>query len=137
MTLLTGERARDRADIEVLPSAPELPEPAGRFRPPSARVVIAVVTDNRDDADLRHRLKAVPRLSLTRENDLWQAAEQCQSALRREGIRGRRQAGSTQETERDEQWVVTIPERLSEAAYDTLATFVAFAAECMGVDEPT
>ena len=46
------------------------------------------------------------------------------------------ETGKTQETERDEQWVVTIPERLSETAYETLAAFVRLAAECMGVEGP-
>ena len=44
--------------------------------------------------------------------------------------------GNTQETERDEQWVVTIPERLSEAGYVALENFVALAASCMGVEPP-
>ncbi len=74
------------------------------------------------------------RISPTREQELWEAAEQTGRALRGEGVKARRQTGRTQETERDEQWVVTIPERLSEAAYDTLAAFVAFTAECMGVE---
>ena len=39
-----------------------------------------------------------------------------------------------QETERDEQWVVTIPERFSETAYDTMTDFVAFTAQCMGAE---
>ena len=38
-------------------------------------------------------------------------------------------------SQRDEQWVVTIPERLSEIAYDALAALVGLAAECMGVGE--
>jgi hypothetical protein len=32
--------------------------------------VVAVVTENRDEANLRQRLEAIPRLSLTRESDL-------------------------------------------------------------------
>jgi hypothetical protein len=84
---------------------------------------------------VKMRVSFTPRrISPTREPELWEAAEQAGRALRREGITGRRQAGNTQETERDEQWVVTIPERLSEAAYDTLAAFVAFTAECMGLE---
>jgi hypothetical protein len=76
------------------------------------------------------------RISPTREQELWEAAEQTGRSLRGEGVRARRQTGKTQETERDEQWVVIIPERLSEEAYDTLAAFVAFTAECMGVETP-
>jgi len=76
------------------------------------------------------------RISPVREQELWQAAESVSRALRGEGVQARRQTGKTQETERDEQWVLTIPERLSEAAYDTLAEFVGLAAECMGLEEP-
>jgi hypothetical protein len=85
---------------------------------------------------VKMRLSFTPRrISPTREHELWEAVEHTTLALRGEGIRSRRQAGTTQETEWDEQWVVTIPERLSETAYDTLATFVDFAAECMGAGE--
>jgi hypothetical protein len=84
---------------------------------------------------VKMRLSFTPRrISLVREQEVWEAAESAGRTLRGEGIRGRRQAGDTQETERDEQWVVAIPERLSEAAYDALAAFVAFTAECMGVE---
>ena len=76
------------------------------------------------------------RISPVREQELWDAAEAARRALRLEGVSARRQTGNTQETERDEQWVVTIPERLSETAYDTLATFVTLAAVCMGVEAP-
>jgi hypothetical protein len=76
------------------------------------------------------------RISPTRESELWEAVERAGRALRGEGVSGRRQTGNTQETERDEQWVLTIPERLSEIAYDTLAAFIAFAAECMGIAAP-
>jgi hypothetical protein len=84
---------------------------------------------------VKMRVSFTPRrISVTRELELWEAAERARVVLRGEGIQGRRQAGNTQETERDEQWVVTIPERCSETAYDTLAAFVAFTAECMGVE---
>jgi hypothetical protein len=76
------------------------------------------------------------RISPIQEEELWQAAEQAVCVLRSEGVSSRRQTGRTQETEHDEQWVVTIPERLSETAYDTLAAFVAFTAQCMGVESP-
>jgi hypothetical protein len=76
------------------------------------------------------------RISPPREAELWEAAEAAGRALRAEGVSARRQRGNTQETERDEQWVVTIPERLSEAAYDRLAAFVTLAAWCMGVEVP-
>jgi hypothetical protein len=86
---------------------------------------------------VKMRVSFTPRrISPTREQELWEAAERTRRALRSEGVQGRRQTGNTQETERDEQWVVTIPERLSETAYDTLATFVAFTAQCMGVEAP-
>jgi hypothetical protein len=74
------------------------------------------------------------RISPLREEELWDAAETARRALRAEGITARRQAGNTQETERDEQWVVSIPERLSEPAYETLASFVDLAARCMGIE---
>jgi hypothetical protein len=76
------------------------------------------------------------RISPSREEEVWEAAEAARRALRAGGVSARRQKGNTQETERDEQWVVTIPERLSEAAHDTLAAFVTFAAGCMGVETP-
>jgi hypothetical protein len=76
------------------------------------------------------------RISPTREQELWEAAEQTGRALSGEGVRARRQTGRTQETERDEQWVVTIPECLSETAYGALADFVFYTAECMGVETP-
>jgi hypothetical protein len=83
---------------------------------------------------VKMRLSFTPRrISLTREPEVWEAAEQLARALRPEGLRGRRQPGDTQETEREEQWVVVIPERISEAAYEALAAFVRFTAECMGV----
>lgn len=86
---------------------------------------------------VKMRVSFTPRrISLVREQELWEAAERTTRTLRAEGIRGRRQAGDTQETERDEQWVVTIPERLSETAYDTLAAFVVFTAQCMDVEAP-
>jgi hypothetical protein len=86
---------------------------------------------------VRMRVSFTPRcLSPVREQEVWDAVERTGRALRAEGVAGRRQTGRTQETERDEQWVVTIPERLSEAAYDLLAAFVSFAAKCMGVETP-
>jgi len=74
------------------------------------------------------------RISLTREDELWAAAQALARPLRAAGITTRRQAGYTQETERDEQWVVTIPERLSEDGYAALGSFVALAASLMGVE---
>ena len=86
---------------------------------------------------VKMRVSFTPRrISPTREPELWEAAERAGRTLRSEGVSARRQAGRTQETERDEQWVLTIPERLSESAYDTLAAFVAFTAECMGLVTP-
>jgi hypothetical protein len=86
---------------------------------------------------VKMRVSFTPRrISAIREQELWDAAESASRTLRSEGVNGRRQTGKTQETERDEQWVVTIPERLSETAYDTLAAFVGLAAECMGVEGP-
>jgi len=76
------------------------------------------------------------RISLTREEELWQAAEAARGPLRAAGSTARRQKGNTQETERDEQWVVTIPERFSERGYVALENFVALAASCMGVEPP-
>ena len=76
------------------------------------------------------------RISPSREDELWQAAEAARVPLRAAGITARRQKGYTQETERDEQWVVTVPERLSEAGYVTLESFVTLAASCMGVEPP-
>jgi len=86
---------------------------------------------------VKMRVSFTPRrISPVREQELWEAAETASRTLRSEGVNGRRQTGKTQETERDEQWVVTIPERLSETAYETLAAFVGLAAECMGVEGP-
>ncbi|MGV3722470.1 MAG: hypothetical protein ACO1SX_16310 [Actinomycetota bacterium] len=76
------------------------------------------------------------RISLSRENELWAAAEAARGPLRAAGVSSRRQAGHTQETERDEQWVVSIPERLSEAGYETLEKFVILAGSCMGIEPP-
>ncbi len=76
------------------------------------------------------------RISPSREEELWQAAEAARPLLRAAGITSRRQAGNTQETERDEQWMVTIPERISESGYQTLQSFVVLAAACMGVEPP-
>lgn len=86
---------------------------------------------------VKMRVSFTPRrISPVHEQELWQSAEQAGRALRGEAVGSRRQTGRTQDTERDEQWVVTVPERLSEAAYDTLAAFVTFAARCMGVPVP-
>ena len=83
---------------------------------------------------VKMQIKFTPRrISLTREAELWEAAEASRGVLKAAGITCRRQAGNTQETERDEQWVVTLPERTSEAGYEALAVFAEMAAECMGV----
>jgi hypothetical protein len=74
------------------------------------------------------------RISLTREEELWQAAEAARAPFRAAGITARRQMGNTQETERDEQWVLTMPERLSEEGYAALEQFVRLAASCMEVE---
>jgi hypothetical protein len=85
---------------------------------------------------VKMRVSFTPRrISPIREGELWDAAETARLALRGEGVSARRQTGRTQETERDEQWVLTIPERLSESAFETLAAFIGLAAECMGVEE--
>ena len=86
---------------------------------------------------VRMQLRFTPRrISPSREAELWQAAEAARGPLRAAGSTARRQKGNTQETERDEQWVVTVPERLSEAGYATLERFVVLAASCMGVEPP-
>jgi hypothetical protein len=86
---------------------------------------------------VKMQLRFTPRrISPSREDELWQAAEAARGPLRAAGSTARRQRGNTQETERDEQWVVTIPERLSEAGYVTLENFVVLAASCMGVEPP-
>ena len=86
---------------------------------------------------VKMQVRFTPRwISPSREDELWQAAEAARGPLRAAGSTARRQPGNTQETERDEQWVVTIPERLSEAGYVALETFVALAASCMGVEPP-
>jgi hypothetical protein len=86
---------------------------------------------------VRLQLRFTPRrISPSREEELWKAAEAARAPLRAAGISARRQAGNTQETERDEQWVVTLPERLSEAGFEALERFVALAAACMGVEAP-
>jgi hypothetical protein len=77
------------------------------------------------------------RISLTRETELWEAAEGCRKALRKEGVSSRRRTGNTEETERDSQYVIDIPaEGLTEEAFDTLDAFLIFVAECLGVGEP-
>lgn len=81
------------------------------------------------------QVKFTPRrISPTREEELWQAAEATRAALKGTGVTARRQKGNTQETERDEQWVVNVPERLSEAAYETLKGFVLRVADCLGLE---
>ena len=76
------------------------------------------------------------RISPSREEELWEAAEAARGPLRTAGITARRQRGNTQETERDEQWVVTIPERLSETGYNTLEGFIVLVASCLGIEPP-
>jgi hypothetical protein len=76
------------------------------------------------------------RISATREDELWQAAEAARVPLKAARATARRQQGNTQETERDEQWVVTLPERLSETGYHALERFVLLAAACMGIGPP-
>lgn len=73
------------------------------------------------------------RISLSREAELWQAAEAARKPLRAAGSTARRAPGNTQETERDEQWIVTIPERLSETGYVALEGFVNLVAACLGL----
>lgn len=86
---------------------------------------------------LKMQVRFTPkRISLTREEELWQAAEAARAPLRAAGSTSRRQKGSTQETERDEQWVVTLPERLGETGYAALERFVVLAASCMGIEPP-
>lgn len=86
---------------------------------------------------VRMQVRFTPRrISLTREEELWRAAETARPGLRAAGVTARRQAGSTQETERDEQWVLTLPESLSEEGYELLKEFAALAGSCMGVDAP-
>lgn len=77
------------------------------------------------------------RISLSRENELWEAAEATRAPFKAARITARRQKGYTQETEKDEQWVVTIPERVSEPGYAALERFVILAGSCMGVELPT
>jgi hypothetical protein len=84
---------------------------------------------------VRLQVKFTPRrISPTREAELWAAAEGLRPALKGTGITARRQQGNTQETERDEQWVVNVPERLSEAAYEALKGYVQLVADCLGLD---
>lgn len=81
------------------------------------------------------QVKFTPRrISPTREEELWQAAEATRAPLKGSGVTSRRQKGNTQETERDEQWVVNVPERMSEAAYETLKGFVLLVADCFGLE---
>jgi hypothetical protein len=74
------------------------------------------------------------RISPSREEELWQAAEALRKPLRAADVSARRAMGNTQETERDEQWILTLPERLSEEGYEALAQFAALAAACMGIE---
>jgi hypothetical protein len=77
------------------------------------------------------------RISLTLEPVLWEAAERCRLALRKEGVSSRRRTGNTEETERDIQYVIDIPaEGLTEQAFDTLDAFLIVVADCLGVGEP-
>ncbi len=84
---------------------------------------------------VKMQLRLTPRrISPSREEELWQAAAAAHAPLRAAGITARRKAGITQETERDEQWVLTIPETVSEAGYAALESFVKLAASMMGVE---
>lgn len=86
---------------------------------------------------VKMQLRFTPRrISLTREEELWQAAEAARVPLKKAGSTARRQPGRTQETERDEQWVVSIPERLGEVGYAALEQFVGLVAACMGLEPP-
>jgi hypothetical protein len=77
------------------------------------------------------------RISLTRAEELWEAAEQCRKVLQQNGISSRRQMGNTEETERDTQYRVNIPaEGITEEAFEALDHFLALVAECAGVAEP-
>jgi hypothetical protein len=81
------------------------------------------------------QIKFTPRrISPTREEELWQAADATRAPFKGTGITARRQKGNTQETERDEQWVVNVPERMTEAAYETLKGFVLRVADCLGLE---
>jgi hypothetical protein len=72
------------------------------------------------------------RISLTREADLWEAADHCRIALRKSGVSSRRRMGNTEETERDEQYVVNVPaEGMTEEAFEALDAFLARVAECV------
>lgn len=86
---------------------------------------------------VKMQLRFTPRrISPSREEELWRAAEAARVPLRSAGSTARRQMGRTQETERDEQWVVNIPERLGETGFAALEAFVALAAACMGIETP-
>lgn len=74
------------------------------------------------------------RISPSREEELWQAAEALRKPLRAAGVSSRRAMGHTQETERDEQWILTLPERLSEEGYEALVGFVVLVGSCLGVE---
>jgi hypothetical protein len=74
------------------------------------------------------------RISLTREAELWEAAELCRGALRKNKVSSRRRMGNTEETERDEQYVVDVPaEGMTEEAFDALDAFLGQVAECLEV----
>jgi hypothetical protein len=84
---------------------------------------------------VKMQLRFTPRrISPTRAEELWAAAEAAGPVLRSAKVQSRRQMGHTQETERDEQWVVTLPERLSEDGYAALESFITLAAACMGIE---
>jgi hypothetical protein len=77
------------------------------------------------------------RISITREAELWAAADACRALLRRHGVSSRRRMGNTEETERDAQFAVNIPaEGITEEAFDALDAFLTLVAECAGVAEP-
>jgi hypothetical protein len=76
------------------------------------------------------------RISLAREEELWEAAEACRVALRRSGVSSRRRMGNTEETERDAQYMVNVPaEGITEEAFEALDTFLTRVASCAGVAE--
>jgi hypothetical protein len=58
--------------------------------------------------------------------------ERCRGALRKTGVRSRRRTGNTEETERDEQYVVDVPaEGITEEAFEALDAFLGRVAECV------
>ena len=84
---------------------------------------------------VKMHLRFTPRrISPSREAELWEAADNASKFFRGTGITARRATGTTQETEKDQQWVVTIPERLSASGLALLESFVTLAASCMGIE---